>query len=118
MHHKNIIYGCIILIVLSFICLTIRVNQAKDANVNKNWWVLSFVQPDSDVLDFTIENHTNSTQFTYEIQQPNNEPLKRTLVIEKGDTKEVSVASSSESSSDETRITVWTQENDKKEISK
>lgn len=118
MHHKHIIYGCIILIALSFICLTIRARQAQDADLQKNWWSLSFTQPDSEALDFTIENHSDTTMFTYEITQLNTETLTRTVEIQKGDSKEISVASSSEPAPQETTIAVWTDTHDRKELSK
>lgn len=117
MQHKHILYGIIVLFILTSIGLSIRANQAKDPELNKNWWVLAFSQPASNSLDFIIENHSIDMQFTYEITQPHTETLQRTIDIPRGQSKEVSVAST-KVDAEQTRITVWTREDDTKVISK
>lgn len=116
MSHKHILYSLIVLLILCFTCLAYIEKVAKDSNDNKNWWALSFKNPQDTSLDFTIENHSDETDFTYEITQPEKEKLERTVHVFKGDIKEISVSASAPEG--RTRITVWTRDTDKKEINK
>ncbi len=43
-------------------------DRALDPDQGKSWWTLSFAAPENPVsLDFTLENHSDTTTFTYEI---------------------------------------------------
>lgn len=116
MSQKSIIIAIIALLTISFISLAYIESRAKDPNLNKDWWVLSFQDPHGSRLDFAIENHSNSNNFTYEITQDTQSIIKESLSIPKGETKNISV--NQVSSDTKTAITVWTKTTDKKEIYK
>lgn len=43
-------------------------DRALDPDQGKSWWTLSFATPqDPQSLDFTVENHSDTATFTYEI---------------------------------------------------
>jgi len=118
MSQKYLILTTIVLLAISFISLAYIESRAKDPNLNKDWWVLSFQDPHTSNLDFTIENHSNSNDFTYEITQDTNSILKESLNIPKGESKNISVPVNQNFTATKTIITAWTSEKDKKEIYK
>jgi hypothetical protein len=116
MSHKSIIIAILVLFALSFVSLAFIESRAKDPNLNKDWWTLSFQDPHGSRLDFTIENHSNTDTFTYEVTQDMNITTKKSVSIPKGDSKNITV---SQASSDvKTTVTAWTDTKDKKEIYK
>jgi hypothetical protein len=117
MPQKTIIIAIISLLVISFISLAYIENLAKDPDINKDWWVLSFQEPHGNNLDFTIENHSNSDNFTYTVSQ-NNTPINReSISIPKGETRNITVNQVLDTDT-KTTITAWTGVKDKKEIYK
>ncbi|MDD5083455.1 MAG: hypothetical protein PHT88_00770 [Candidatus Moranbacteria bacterium] len=116
MSQKSVIIAIISLLALSFISLGFIENRAKDPNLNKDWWALSFQNPHGNSLDFTIENHSNSNNFTYEVTQDATTLTKEAIIIPKGTTKNISI--SQRTSDTKTMISAWTNDEDKKEIYK
>jgi hypothetical protein len=115
MPQKTLIIAIISLLVISFVSLAYIESRAKDPNLNKDWWVLSFQDPHSNNLNFTIENHSNTNDFTYTVSQDTNILDKKSIVIPKGETKSISVSQTPDT---KTTITAWTDSKDKKEIYK
>ena len=71
MQQKKIILFLIILFILASAWLSYASYKFVDPNVGKNWWVINFTQPTSTNLDFTIENHSDQTDFHWEVLQNN-----------------------------------------------
>jgi hypothetical protein len=118
MSQKYLILTTIVLLAISFISLAYIESRAKNPNLNKNWWVLSFQDPHGSSLDFTIENHSNSNDFTYEIIQDNNVLDQTSIIIPKGESKNISVPVNQTFKATKTTITAWTNDKDRKEIHK
>lgn len=116
MSHKFIIITLLTLLTISFVSLAYIENRSKDADLNKDWWVLSFQNPHGSTLDFTIENHGDTDNFTYEITQDAHTLAKESIAISKGESKNISVVRID--NRDKTAITAWTNAKNKKEISK
>ena len=54
---------------LSSVFLFWQNSRALDPNQGKNWWTLSFAHPeDTNSLAFTVDNHTNQSDFSYEAE--------------------------------------------------
>lgn len=115
MSHKTIIIAIISLLTLSFVSLAYIEGRAKDPNLNKDWWALSFQDPHGSSLDFTIENHSDSNDFTYTVSQNNTVLDKKSIRIPKGEVENITV---SQAPNTKTIITAWTDAKDTKEIYK
>lgn len=116
MSQKNIIIATIALLALSFVSLAFIEQRAKDPNLNKDWWALYFQDPHGNDLDFTIENHSDSNNFTYEISRDNSALVHESVMILKGESKDIAV--DQVNTDKKTIISVWTDSKDKKEIYK
>jgi len=64
---KKIILATILLSLISAVYLSWMEKRQADLNLNKNWWVLSFDNPKSNDVSFAIENHSQKTDFHWEI---------------------------------------------------
>jgi hypothetical protein len=51
----------------SMIFLDTKIDQDLDPDIGKEWWTLSFETRDPSSLEFAIENHSGSTDFSYEV---------------------------------------------------
>lgn len=61
-----------------------------DPDSGKNWWVLSFADPqEADQFDFVIENHSDNTEFQYQIVANRQVLAEATLSIPRGETETV-----------------------------
>lgn len=116
MSQKNIIIATIVILVISFVSLAFIEQRAKDPNLNKDWWALYFQDPHGSSLDFTIENHSDASDFTYEIIQDDSALVHESVMIPKGESKDISV--DQVNTDKKTIISVWTDSKDKKEIYK
>lgn len=77
--HLVIIFSALFLVSASF--LFWQNERELDPNQGKNWWTLSFANPqDRSSLDFIIENHSTETAFQYQIMVGKN--LKQEGVVE------------------------------------
>lgn len=66
MNNKVIILTTSFFILVSFIFLATIERKQADINT-KNIWMLYFENPESNSLDFTVENHTPNTNFHWQI---------------------------------------------------
>lgn len=69
---------------LSSIFLVFVEKRQADKNQGKNWWILYFENPKDNSLDFTIENHSNKSNFHWEILGGGNKIKEGDVEIEKG----------------------------------
>jgi hypothetical protein len=116
MSHRNIILTTILLLVISFISLSFIERRDMHPDNSKNWWVLAFADPHGSETDFIIENHSDSTRFSYEILADSTKVQDGTVEISKGETKTIST--NHEVTDQKITIIVQTSEGDKKEIYK
>lgn len=92
---SQIIFTITILLLSSIIFLLWTENKQHDYLNNKSWWVISFIEPnpDSNNLNFEIENYTSDDKFTYIIKNKNTIFLEKIIKIPKNSKKTVSVDS-------------------------
>lgn len=65
---KGILIIFCALFAISSLFLFFQNSRALDPDYQKNWWTLSFAAPEERTnLDFIIENHSQETEFHYQI---------------------------------------------------
>jgi|GEM_PF-539183 len=67
-----------------------HVDRGLDPDLDKNWWALSFETRDPNSSDFTVENHSSATRFTYTVSRDGSTLRTGELSIGKGMRKTVS----------------------------
>jgi hypothetical protein len=111
MPHKTIALAFMILLFASFVSLALIARDAKDPNLSKNWWAISFVDIHNDSLNFTIDNHSNATHFTYAMTQNDmSHQTPTTLSLPKGESATITLDHKAKTNHP-TTITVWSEEN-------
>ncbi len=65
--NKTIVIFTVIFFLASALFLAYTENRQSNENLQKDWWVLSFNDPKSEDLKFTVENHSNENNFHWEI---------------------------------------------------
>lgn len=101
MQQRNIIIFLLVIFIASSAWLFRASNQFTDPNIGKNWWAISFSDPTSKNINFTIENHSEKTDFHWAVLGA--QKLKEgDEEIAKGETKNISV----DDDFDSERITV------------
>lgn len=55
------------LFIIAAVFLFIRVDRGLDPDRGKDWWTLSFESRDPASIAFTVENHSEGTEFTYTV---------------------------------------------------
>ena len=66
--------------------------QALDPDQNKNWWSTSFVSPSDSSPDFSIANHTPTTDFSYSLVSGDTETTPISVRIPSGATQTLVLA--------------------------
>ncbi|HOF42437.1 MAG TPA: hypothetical protein PLF30_04190 [Candidatus Moranbacteria bacterium] len=115
MNSKIIIISTAVMLFASFVFLAAVEKKKMDIN-NHDVWMLYFVDPKSDSLDFVIENHSEIRTFHWEILSNKKKLTEGDIASEKGETKKIPV-SSENTEGKKITITV-TGEESKKEIYK
>lgn len=86
--HFIIIFSLLFLVSASF--LFGHNVRELDPNQGKNWWTLSFANPqDRSSLDFVIENHSTETVFQYQIVSGKKMHQEGTLELPLGESKTI-----------------------------
>lgn len=86
-----------------------------DPDQGKNWWTFSFTAPErEESLSFTLENHSDKTDFQYEIAVGKEIISKDTFIAKRGE-KTIVTPPSIAKQKERVKITVTTG-NEKKEI--
>jgi hypothetical protein len=94
--------------------LFFQVNRELDPNDGKNWWTLAFESRDAGSLSFGIENHSDSTTFSYSVSHDKDVIDAGALTLEKGGRKTISP--SENAAAGRTIITVTASDGSTKEI--
>lgn len=115
MSNKTIILFLVILLTLS--CVFLAYTQTKQQSPeSQNWWVIYFVSPKDDSLNFMIENNSDQSNFHYEILADKDRIKEENVEIGKGEKKEIAVNAES---ADNNKIAIRVNAGDeKKEIYK
>lgn len=115
MQQQKIILFLIVLFITGSAWLFYASDRFIDPNVGKNWWAISFSDPTSQSLTFTIENHSNQTAFHWEVLSNNKKVRAGDETIGKGASQKVTL----DENSDPGKIIIDVNaENEKKEIYK
>jgi hypothetical protein len=113
LNNKTIISALIIFLAISFFYLAYT--EQKQLN-SGDWWALYFENPKSDNLNFVIENHSDKTNFHWEIMAEKEKMKEGNVNITKGDKKSIDISDLNISNK---KITVLVSSGDeKKEIYK
>jgi hypothetical protein len=103
---KKIILLIILLFFLSSAWLFSISKRAIDPDYNKNFWTLSFSNPKNDDLNFVIENHSDRTDFHWEVLKDKEKLKEGDIKIEKGKNAQVQPSSAEPQSSSKITIRV------------
>lgn len=79
-NNKKIIIATLFLLLASAVYLAWTEKRQADLDLNKNWWTLAFADPKSSSLSFSIENHSDKSDFHWQILADNKK-------IQEGDAK-------------------------------
>ncbi|KKR22152.1 MAG: hypothetical protein UT50_C0001G0064 [Candidatus Moranbacteria bacterium GW2011_GWA2_39_41] len=88
----KIILFFIILFLASSIYLFTIDSRYNDSAYNKNWYSLSFVEPKTDSLNFTIENFSANTNFHWELLTGKEKIETGDVEVQTGEKKEIGLS--------------------------
>lgn len=119
-NNKKIIFAILLLFLISAVYLSWTEKKQADFNLDKNWWSLSFDNPKGSNLSFTIENHSNESNFHWEIILGDNKAKEGDVNVIKGFAWTLDAqANMPETNLDNKKVTISaTNGNDKKNIYK
>ena len=89
MDQKKLIIFIIALFVLSASYLFYVSDRSLRSDAGKIWWAVSFEDPKSDSLNFTIENHSAQNNFHWEIKADNQKISEGDAEIKTGESKNI-----------------------------
>lgn len=85
MSHKNLIAFSCLLFACSALFLFWQNERELDPDRNKSWWTLSFAVPQTSTdLSFTIMNHSDQTEFRYEVTASKEVLATETFSVKRG----------------------------------
>lgn len=116
MSQKSLIIIFAILFIGSTVFLFDRNARELDPNQGKDWWTLSFVDPNIPTSDIVIDNHSNQTVFSVTIKDDTTTLSEQTVHIQKGDSKTLPTAVTSVTTGKISILVTTPGPNDKKEI--
>ena len=91
--NKKIIAIALGLFLISAIYLSWIETRQADYNLDKNWWTLSFSDPKSGDLSFTVENHSDQETFHWAVFTAGKTKLSEGEVnIRKGEKNEIDLS--------------------------
>ena len=115
MLHKTLIAFSGFLFACSALFLFWQNERELDPDRNKSWWTLSFAAPQTSTdLSFTIMNHSDQTEFRYEVTASKEVLATETFSVDRGAELTITPALTAEPDK-RTTVTVST-EKGKKEI--
>jgi hypothetical protein len=118
MSNKPIILSLLIFLILSFGFLAYTETK-QQSPASQDWWVVYFVSPKDNSLNFVIENNSNQTKFHYEVLADNSKLKEADIQIAKGVKKEIDLAKSDFANLANKKISITVvADNEKKEIYK
>lgn len=86
-NNKAIIIFTIIFFLAGALFLAYAENRQSDENLQKDWWVLYFENPSSSSMNFVIENHSDGSNFHWEVWADNEKMQEADFTIPKGQKK-------------------------------
>jgi len=115
---KKIIIITLALFLSSGVFLSLMEIRQQDPNTGKNWWSVSFDDPKSSSLNFTIANHSDGNSFHWTAVTAGGTKLKEgNEKITKGGTSEIKIENQTLNATGKILIDV-SSGNDKEEIYK
>ena len=117
MQNKIIIGVFIFCLMLSFSFLAYSEKKKQDINT-QNLWFLYFSDPKSSALDFSVENHTDKTEFHWELFSDKTKLQDGNLSVKKGATVTAPMPEISDRLGKKISIQVTASDNNVKEIDK
>jgi len=89
MTQKKLIIFISVLFILCSSYLFFVSDRSLKSDAEKKWWALSFEDPKSDNLNFTVENHSAQNNFHWEIKADNQKISEGDVEIQTGETKKI-----------------------------
>lgn len=87
MQQKTLIVVSLVFFAFGAVFLFWQNERELDPDRGKNWWTLSFAAPqESANLSFIVENHSDQTDFRYEITAHKEILLQDTFSVNRGET--------------------------------
>lgn len=115
MSQKHLIIGLFLFFTATTVFLFWQNNHELDPDQGKNWWTFSFTAPErEESLSFFIENHSDKTNFQYEVAVGKEVISKDTFIAKPGEKTTVTLPFIAKQK-ERVKITVTTG-NEKKEI--
>lgn len=108
------VIAAVVLFALATGALFVRIGNAFDPDIGKDWWTLSFDSRNVASSSFMIENHSKATRFTYTVSRGGTTLATGTLSLAKGDTRAVPTDIAADSG--RTSVSVIADDGTKKEI--
>lgn len=108
MDQKRIIIFIVALFLLSSVYLFYSSGKAIDPDYQKDFWSVYFTNPKINDFNFTIENHSNNTNFHWEAYDGKIKTTEGDAIIKKGETRKLDVNSKIGSIHDKLTIRVLT----------
>ena len=94
-NNKKIIFSFLALFLLSAVYLSYAEQRQIDPNSGKNWWTLSFANPKSNDLSFTIENHSDKSSFHWQVMDEKDVMSEGDVSVIRGAQKDIAVPTES-----------------------
>jgi hypothetical protein len=102
---RSILLASLGLFLVASLLLFSASHQALDPDQNKNWWSVDFDHPTDSSTDFTIVNHTPTTDFSYSLSSGDTSTNLVSITIPSGATQTFTPAAP-EASSTSLRLTI------------
>jgi len=83
-NEKKFIYTSLIMLLISIIFLAWLGNQKMSGNQKSNWWSAYFDSTEKVPMTFVIENHSNGSQFKWELYEGKNQVESGTADVQIG----------------------------------
>ncbi len=100
----------VLLFAMSSLYLFWQNERGLDQNLGKDWWILSFDEPMNEgSLTYTVENHSNNTEFRATITEGSTLLTEETFSLPKGQSKTLTPTVSSSASRTVITVTTGTQ---------
>lgn len=111
----GLVSAFLVLFASSALFLDAKIGRDLDPDTGKDWWTLSFETRNPGSLGFAIENHSDDTEFSYEITRDRIVLDKGTVSVEKGERKTI-IPSGNGDTAGRTTIVVEAKNGSKKSV--
>lgn len=104
-----------LLFATSVIFLDTKIGRDLDPDTDKEWWTLSFETRNPSSLEFAIENHSENTDFSYEVTRDRIVLDEGAVSVGRGERKTITPSGSGDTAG-RTTITVESGDDSKKSV--